>query len=712
MNIAKFSVRNPVLVNLLMIGLFIFGGISLMQMPTELNPNIDFNWVMVTVPYPGASPSEVESLIIDPIESEISDINKIDEIQSTAGNSLGFILVKFEDMSHTDFVELYNELKSEIDKVKLPEEAKDPIIDDFSSGDFIPAIDIIMAYDIPEVNAQKIADEVEEELKDIKGVAKVQLSGMGKREIWVEADPEKLNNYHISFTELLFAVQSKNVNMPGGTISISRQEYFIRSIGEYKNLDELRNTIIRVSPNGQILRIRDVAEVKDRREELTVISRLDGKPSITFSISKKSDANTIDVIEAAKKIIEKYRTNVPDGISFSYANDNSVWILRIINVLRNNAITGMILIFLILYFFLGRANSFLAALGIPISFFITFIFMHSLGYSLNGSSLFALVMVLGIIVDDAIIVLENCHRYRLLGYNSHDAAIIGSKEVALPILTSIGTNIAAFLPLMLLPGIMGKFMRIIPLVFSLALIASLFEAFYLLPSHYADWTSKSKIFEKGEKKFFVKLREFYTKYLFVALRRRYLVVAGLVLVFFLSLGVIRLVGVEMFGEEDFDQFLVLVQMPEGTSLEETNRIMKKFETAAKELPKDVLSAVITNVGFYQGNNEWLTRKNVAQLKVELKPQEEREITTRQVRDMLREKITDISGPTSVRLELISGGPPTGQPISVKVEGKYPSAEELGDEVLILIEGAIILSQIQKAEWPIIAAKKACIKLLN
>lgn len=670
MNIAKFSVKNPVLVNLLMIGLFLFGGISLLQMPTELNPNVDFNWVMITVPYPGASPSEVENLIIDPIETEISDVDKIDEIQSTADNSLAIVLVKFEDMGHTEFTELYNNLKSEVDKVDFPSEAEDPIITDFNSGDFVPVIDLVMSYSIPEANAQKIAEELEEDLEDINGIAKVQVSGLAEREIWVEVNPEKLNSYNVTFEEILFAIRARNLNIPGGNISIDRQEYFIRSLGEYKSISEIENTIVRTSSAGKLIKIKDVAKVNDRREEVDILSRNNGNPSITFSVSKNSDANSIDVIESVKNLSKKYELKTPDGVEFSYSNDNSVWILRIVNVLRNNAISGMILIFFILYLFLGRANSFLAALGIPISFFITFISMNLLGFSLNGSSLFALVMVLGIIVDDAIIVIENCHRYRLMGFNSHDAAILGTKEVTRPILSSIGTNIAAFLPLMLLPGISGKFMRIIPIVFSLALLASLFEAFLLLPSHYADWTQKSQSYKKGEKKFFIVLREYYTKILKSVLRFRYWVLGSLVIVFFLSLGVTSLVGVEMFGEEDFDQFLVLVQMPEGTSLEESDRIMKKFEKACETLPKEVVSSILTNVGLYQGSNEWLTRKNVAQIKVQLKPQEERDITTREVRDMLREKVEKISGPKSLSLELVSGGPPVGKPVSIKVQGKY------------------------------------------
>lgn len=670
MNIAKFSVRNSVLVNLLMIGLFIFGWISLNNMPTELNPSVAFNWVFISVPYPGASPTEVENLIVDPIEAEIQDVDKISEIQSTSGESYGFIMVKFEDMSDTEFRERYLDLKAELDKVDLPEEAEDPIIDDFDSEDFLPIITVNMSFTVPEINAQKIAEELEDDLDELKGVAKVQVSGLAEREIWVEVDPEKLNSYGVTFDEIVFALKARNLNIPGGNISFGKTEFLIRSVAEYESFDDIQNTIIRKTSGGNFIKIKDVAVVNDRREELTILSRMDGNQSITFSISKKSDANSIDVIDDVKALVESYRESTPDGIQFDFTNDNSTYIIRVINVLRNNAVTGMILIFVILYLFLGKSNAMLASLGIPISFFITFIFMDFAGYSLNGNTLFALVMVLGIIVDDAIIVIENNHRYRLMGYNSHDAAIMGTNEVIRPIISSIGTNIAAFLPLILLPGIMGKFMRIIPIVFALALIASLFEAFFLLPSHYADWTAKSKVYNKGEKKFFTVLREYYTKVLVKSLRKRYVVLVSMILLLVMSMGMIPFIGVELFGEEDFDLIRVLVKYPEGTSLEETDRIMQKFEAEAMSLPESCIETVVANVGLLQSDEDWLVKKNVGQVFVQLKPKEIRDATTDELIEKLRAKVKNISGPISYELLKLSGGPPVGKPISIKVQGKY------------------------------------------
>ncbi|MCB9259001.1 MAG: efflux RND transporter permease subunit [Ignavibacteriales bacterium] len=681
MNIAKFSVKNSVLVNLLMIGLFIFGWIALNNMPTELNPPVSFNWVFITVTYPGASPVETESLIVDPIESEIKDVDDIDEIQSTAGEGFGFILVKFEDISLTDFRQRYNELKSELDKVSFPEDAEDPIVDDFNSSDFVPLINVNMAFSIPEANAQIIADKIQDELEDLSGVAKVQISGLGEREIWIEVDPEKMNTRNVSFDDVIFALKQRNINVPGGNISIGKTEYLIRSIGEYESVNQIENTIVKTSYSGEFIRLRDIAEVNDTREELTILSRLNGENSISFSVSKNADANSIDVIDAVKNLVEEYRASVPSGVEFSFTNDNSVYINRIIDILRNNAITGMVLIVLILYFFLGKGNAMLASLGIPISFFITFILMDLLGYSLNGNTLFALVMVLGIIVDDAIIVIENCHRYRLLGYSSYDSAILGTREVVSPIISSIGTNIAAFLPLILLPGIMGKFMRIIPIVFSLALLASIFEAFFLLPSHYSDWTKKSKTHKKGEKKFFKVLRNYYTKILVKVLRWRYWVTTALVILMFSSLSIIPLVGVELFGEEDWDVIRVLVQFPEGTSLEETDRIMKKYEQEAFNLSKENVESVITNVGLMQSDEDWFVKKNVAQILMQLKPVEERTKSTDELISELRNNCSYISGAISEQFLKVSGGPPVGKPISIKAQGKY--LEEIKSASLVL-----------------------------
>ncbi len=670
MSIAKFSVRNPVFVNLVMVGLFCFGAICLVSMPQELNPQIDFNWVIVSIPYPGASPEEVESLIVEPVEAEVHDLDKIDELQSSAGEGLALFLIKFEDMSESEFREIYTDLKARIDRVALPDEAEDPHVDDFDSGDFLPILTVNMAYTIPEENAQIVAEDLEEDLKNLSGVARIQVAGLPDREIWIEVDPSGLTARGLSVLDVVRALRARNLNLPGGTLTYRAKEYAIRSLAEFRNVEEIRETIIRATPGGETVRIRDVARVQDRREEPEVLSRLNGEPSITFSLSKSADANTNDVIQAVKETVSRYEDRVPDGISFSFTDDNSVYINRVIEALRNNAITGMILISLVLWLFLGSWNAFLATLGIPISFFITFILLSFSGYTINGSTLFAMVMVLGIIVDDAIIVIENCHRYRLQGRSASESAVLGASEVTTPILSSVGTNVAAFLPLILLPDVMGKFMRVIPLTFALALVASVFEAFVLLPSHYAEWTRRSNAHKRGEQPFFRKLRRVYSRLLVRTLRRRYWVIGCLVAVLAGAVMLIPLLGVDFYSGEEFDAFKVLIKFPEGTSLDESDRVTRAYEAEALRLPGEDVEGVVTNVGLLQSNTEWLTRKSVSQVIVQLKPREERARMSDELIAVLRERTEHIAGPASVVFEKFTGGPPEGKPISVKVQGRY------------------------------------------
>ena len=240
MSIAKFSVRNPVFVNLVMVGLFCFGGICLLSMPQELNPQIDFNWVTIAISYPGASPEEVESLIVDPIEAEIHDLDKIDELKSTAAEGLALVLVKFEDMPESEFREIYTDLKGRIDRVALPAEAEDPEIDDFDSGDFLPILTVNMAFTIPGENAQIVADDLEEDLKNISGVAKVQIAGLPEREIWVEVDPSRLAARGLTILDVVRAMKARNLNVPGGVLTHGAKEYAIRSLAEFRNVDENR----------------------------------------------------------------------------------------------------------------------------------------------------------------------------------------------------------------------------------------------------------------------------------------------------------------------------------------------------------------------------------------------------------------------------------------------------------------------------------------
>ncbi|MBN1423274.1 efflux RND transporter permease subunit [Candidatus Fermentibacteria bacterium] len=667
---ARFSVGQPVLVNLLMIGIIVGGLFAIFSMPQELNPNISFNWVFVTIPYPGASPQESEDLVVIPVEKEIDKIDKVDEINTTAGEGFAFFLVKFEEMSSSDFTAKMQEVRLAVDKAVIPDETEDPIVEDFGSDDFVPVFSVAITYDTNAEVAAAVADDIVDEIERVSDVAKIQVSGLEDREIWVEVDPVRLNAQHLTLGSVVRALASRNVNLPGGTVEIGRSEFQVRMLGRFTSPQEIESLVLTAEPDGRAVRLADVGSVRMTRAENSVLSRIDGQPSLTISVSKKAGGSTFEIVGRIKEILAQYQERIPEGIEFTTTIDTTRHIRDILSVLRNNAVVGLVLIFGILFAFLGKGNALLAGLGIPISFLVAFILMWLTGQTINGSSVFGMIIVLGIIVDDAIIVLENVHRYRQQGVPLKDAVIQGTEEVLGPITTGILTTVAAFVPLMLIPGIMGKFMRVIPIVVSLSLLASLFEASTLLPSHINDWTKGSTRHKRPEFKFYLWLRDRYERLLTKLLCRRYWVVGGVVVLLFISIGLIPLVGVQMFGSEDLDFFRVLVKLPEGTSLEETDRVIGKIEAEALALPEQELAYVEANSGLYQGNSEWTIRKNVGQVIVNLVDRHERDRSLDEVIVDLRERISGISGISSLEFELPTSGPPTSKPVSVRITGKY------------------------------------------
>lgn len=669
--LAKFSVRNPVLVNLLMILVLVIGTYSLLTLPQELMPNVAFNWVFIITNYFGAGPEEIEKLITIPIEDEIADVDDIESITSESGEDGSFISVKFKNISAEEFFRRLQDLKSEVDQVDLPDDAETPIVWDFGSSDFMPMISVVLHGDMPEREMKKIAEDMRDDILDVKNVAKVELGGVREREIWVEVEPNKLIGYHMSLSQVIDALKAKNLDLTGGSVDIGRSEYIIRTKEEFNDPQEVKNVIVRSNTYGGSIRIKDVANVTDTFEEPEVLSRLNGKPAVTLSVSKRQQGSSIGIIDEIKGIVDEYRDIIPENVQITLSNDTSIHIRDILHTLESNALIGMIFVIIILYLFLGWRNALMVAIGIPVTFMFTFAFMKFTGRSFNGNSLFGLVMVLGIIVDDAIIILENCYRYMQKGLSPLRAAVVGTKEVVFPVLATILTTIAAFLPLMLLPGIVGKFMRIVPIIVSLALVASLFEALIVLPSHFADWSRIPKNHKNNQAHIrFNRIRRMYSHLLTKLLRRRYWAMGILVVIFFLSLSMIPFVGIQMFHGEEISQFFVLMTAPEGTNLEAMDDIVRQVEEKALSLPKGEVETVIANTGLMQTDVDWFFRPSVGQLILDLVDRKDRNRSLDEIIADLRDRTKDISGINSIEFSKVSTGPPIGAPVEVKVKGKY------------------------------------------
>ncbi|MBT3233988.1 MAG: efflux RND transporter permease subunit [Calditrichaeota bacterium] len=673
MKIIEYSVKNPLLVNLLMVGIFILGTIALIEMPRELNPKVSFNWVFVIVPYPGAGAVEIEKIITTKVEEAVDDVDDINMITGESSEGASFVMITFDDISDQTFRERLNEVESAVNRIDFPEGALDPEIMDFDSEDFLPVISVSILGDMPERELQKLSDALKDDLMDIKGVAQVSLSGTREREVWIEVQPQKLVQHNLSMTQIVQAIGSRNLNLPAGDIKIGRQSYLVRTVGEIESLDGLGKIVVRWDPRGNHLYLGQVANIKDTWARASTIARMDGQPAATLSIARKGSANSLEIIAKVKEAAERYRKQLPAGSSLVFTNDTGIWMKDLLGKLQTNALLGFVLVILILYVFMGFRNALVAAIGIPIAFWTTFYFMSKSGQTFNGSALFGLMLVLGVVVDDAIIVVENCFRHRHLGKSAAQAAIDGASEVFSPVISATLTTIAVFLPLMLMSGIMGKFMRVIPIVVSLTLVASLIEVFLIAPSHFTEWAGGHA---KHTQRWFRRLRKIYTHILISLIRKRYLVGPSILILAVLLAMLIPLVGQDLYSGDEWSQFFVWVEMPSGTSLAETDRVIRAIEKFTEELKEGEVHTVIGNTGLMQVEADWIYADNVGQVIVDLVESEFRDREMDDIMEDLRGKVKNIEGPTSIRIKEVSQGPPVGKPVEIKVKGKY--LEELAE----------------------------------
>ena len=712
MSIPKMSVNNPVLANMLMIIIIAFGVYAWINLPRELTPEIALQSATVTTLYPGASPEEVEKLVTAPIEDAIEEnVSKINLLFSNSSEGRSVISIDFEEMSDRDFDKELESLRTAVEQVnELPEEIlDDPKVEELDISSGFPMLTIVVGGTISEAQMRDVAENLKDEILDIKNIASVRIAGLREREIWVEVDPDRLKAYRIPIASIITALGASNLNLPAGTMELGSTEFMVRTMGEFTNPDVIRDTIIAVQPTGTPLRLKDVATVSDTYEEARTLSRIYGEPSISLSVQKKTEGNTIALVAELRELVKKRGVDLPEGAELTAVNDYSVILKERLGILETNAFFGLILVVLMLLLFIGWRNAVFAALGIPVAFMATFWFMSVGGYSLSGVSLFGLILVVGIVVDDAIVVIENIYRHIERGEPPKVAAIRGAEEVGWPVLAASLTTICAFGPLMFMSGVPGQFMRVVPIMAILVLLASLFEVFVILPAHVAEWgrtrtrTGRSR-FENLRTRspntfalstyiigffawfgtVFDLIRNRYVRILKITIRHRYAFVGCV-----LFIGLIACVGAfvvldkELFPGEDFPQFYVKAEMPPSYGMQETTAVIAQLEEAAKTLPANEVAAIVSNVGLHtptSGMMEGVTYgSNFGEVIVELTPKQER---TRGVDDIiaeLRTKTTSVSGIEELNFITQEGGPPQGQDVEVKVKGpRFEQLSELAD----------------------------------
>jgi multidrug efflux pump subunit AcrB len=678
MSLGKFSVSNPVLVNILMVVIFILGFLSISRLPQEQFSEVPFYWVNVIVPYPGVAAEDVEKTVTVPVENEYANLERVSQISSVSSEGLSVVRIEFEDgISDEDFNRLYQKVQTDFSRITLPDGVLDATIDDFSATDFVPVIEVILYGDNDFNSLSSTASLLRDRLLSTPDIAGIDIVGDREKKIFIEVDRVKMDSVGLSVGEVYAAINGANVTVPGGTLQTAQRDFLIRTVSDFQVAEDFAQLLVRNTPTGQI-RLKDVAEVYEGFEESGSVARFNGQRSVSLRVNKKTNGDSVGAIEEIKARVAEFQPLLPPGMQLELFNDSTVQIKDSIGTLISNSVMGLLLLVGILWLFLGFRNAAMTALGIPVTFALTFMILEALGETFNSNTLFGLVLVLGLIVDHAIVIIENAYRWRQNGLGKVEAAIKGTNEVVLPVIAATATTVAAFLPLMFLPGIIGRFLRVIPLTVSIALIVSTAEALIFLPSHFSEWSGKLR---KKEGSRFEGVQNWFEGVLTWIYQRRRWALGIIALGSIGSFALAPLIQQDLFSSEDITVYYVEIEMPVGTPIEKTDEIVREFESRLLPLAGNgEVVSVNSYVGFTATGSSNVIQSNVGQIIVDVT--EAQEGRTRPIITLLQEaeELTkDISGPESVRYRKAQSGPPVTPPITFRIQGdNYNDLQEVSN----------------------------------
>lgn len=646
MGISTF-IRRPVFTTMVVLLLVVFGLNSYPTLGIDLNPDVDFPIVNVTITYTGASPEEIESLITKPVEDAVSSVSGIKTLSSISREGSSQTTIEFE--FGTDAKLAANEVREKVAGVRrrLPDEIDEPVVQRFD----ISAQAILYFSISSDVRSRgeirKIAtDVVKDELQRLDGVAEVNVYGASEREIQILLDPHKLEAYNITYQRILELVNSHNINTPGGRVKEQGTELTVRTIGKYRNVQDIKNIIVD-NQQGRLIRLSDVADVVDGWEEERVYARTNGTPSVMLAVQKQSGSNTVDVAERVKKQIEHMQTNVlPSDLKVTMTRDSSTFIRDSVEDVVVSLVFGGLLAVLITFLFLrnGRATI-IGAIAIPTSIIATFFLMKMMHFTLNQMSLMGLSLAVGILIDDAIVVIENIFRHLEEGKSPFEAARIGTQEIGLAVIATTLSILAVFVPVGNMGLVIGQFFKQFGLTVAFAVAFSLFVAFTLTPMLSAYWLKfgqaekpKSglvlwiqKVLDWWESGF-LSLRNIYVIVLRWALGRPKKLVALAVLSLFVNVMLAPFLGVEFQPTYDSGEFSIVMNAPAGTSIDRMKELVDPIEKQVLEIPELEAAYLIV------GANRQVYR---SQLGVRLIPASQRERTMMDIMDELRIKFRGV-----------------------------------------------------------------------
>ena len=704
----KWLVDHRASVYLVVVCLLLFGIGTYVSLPREATPDVKIPVVMVSTPYIGVSPADIESLVTIPLENELTSIKDLKKMSSTSAEGASIIALEFEpEVVIEDVLQRVRDRVSRV-KPKLPTDAEEPDVREISFSDF-PIIIVTMAGPIDGEALKKLGERLEEDVKQISGVLDAELSGGRTRQIRVQIDPHRLMHYGLSMNDVLGAIASENVNIPGGNVTAGKANFLLRVPGEFADPREIEDVAIKRRGDRPVF-VRDVGKVIDGFEDRASYSRMNRTPSVSLAVTKRSGANILEVASRVKEIADDHSDDWPEGVTHRVLGDQSRFVNDMVSELENGIITALLLVVTVIFFFMGIRNSLFVAVAIPLSMMMSFIIISATGMTLNMMVLFSLILALGMLVDNGIVLVENIFRHVEDGADLKTAAIEGTKEVAGAVIASTLTTVGAFAPLVFWTGIMGQFMGYLPKTVIIVLISSLVVAIAVLPVLTSRLMKRARKVrskeeapdrERAPDKEYGAVMRGYRRFLALSLRHRYvsafLVTASLIGTF-MAYGALHH-GVEFFPEVEPDQATIAVTAPDGTDLEETDRIVREVEAIlAAESNVDVYVAETGVSGGGDPMSGAQAVAHMARISVDFLPHHTkakegdtaRHESTFDTMKRLRARLAEIVG-ARITINAQEMGPPVGPKIAVEVSGDdFQKVGELAAGVrreLTAIEGA-------------------------
>ena len=688
MGFIRYFAQKSVFVNLMVVFILIVGGYTFLTSAKEVFPQIRFGYIAAWVVYPQAGAGEIEKLITIPIENALEDVEGVKRMTSWSSEGLSMIGIELLP-SVKDVKAVLDEVKDEIDKIQdFPDEVEDPEIIEIST-DMFPLINVSVSGGKNYSELRTAAKHLEDKFENLKGVGEVTKNGYYDRAIWVDADRRKLSEYGLTLFNFINVLKDRDISMPAGNKVFGKSENAIRMSLPMDNAQDVRNVIIRSNEMGNHVRVRNVAIVTDGYKDEDFYMRAQGKRAILLEIKKQKNYDTIKMVRNLRKLVKEIKDELPEGVEITFSNDMSIYLKNRLTVLYSNGLFGAVLVMVMLLLLLRPSVAFWTALGMPVAFAGAFYVAHSMGMGLNMMSILGYIMVLGMVVDDAIVVGENVYRHIEEGKPPLEAAVAGAQEMFMPVIASVSTTIAAFSPLLLVGGMMGEFLSAIPKVIIIALAASLLECFIILPSHLADFVKPKKDLrmESRQEHWFDILREFYGKVLNWVLHRR-LLFALMILILLVVATFFELKNGIVFTDAQMQQINIILKTDKDYSVDDTERAVMNIEKQVMRLSDQDLDVVNSYVGMADDRHgPPRFAPNIAQIMVLLHIEDKRGIKdANKIVNQLREWIGMPEGIRELDIEAMKGGPPAGAAIDVKVIGKdYETLDNISQEVLAAIK---------------------------